>query len=432
MKRKPPTKKKSETPPGEISPDKPSGQILSDQPATDGRTVALSQKGGITLFKTLFEEVALPLMVTDENGGIIFANRGVAQASGYTVAELSASTLRDLCAPYERGRFLFVHLSQIKETTEIDVDFQKKNGKFFMAHLSFSPFHHQGRFLLFLVLRDVTQRRVQEGKKREDEDRYRKLLEEKNRLEEQLQRSRKLAALGELSAGVAHEINNPLAVISEEAGWLQDLLKRPEGSDLPEMADFRDSLREIVQQAQRCKEVTHNLLRLGRPLETTVQEVEIRRLLEEVIGQKVRETEGRPIKFIGEFDSELPSIPSDWILLRQVLLNFLNNAVDALSAEGRITVKATLVPAQRVEVAITDTGCGISPENLPKIFDPFFTTKSPGKGTGLGLSLSHTILEKLGGSVSVRSRLGQGTTFTIQLPLGEKGVSGNAAPDSNS
>jgi PAS domain S-box-containing protein len=386
----------------------------------------------VILFKTLFEELALPLLVIAENGGIVFANRGVARVSGYTLAELFGLNLSDLCAPYERGRFLFAHLAQIKETTEIDVDFQRKNGKFFMAHLSFSPFCHQGRPLLFLVLRDVTQRRVQEGKKREDEDRYRKLLEEKTRLEEQLQRSRKLAALGELSAGVAHEINNPLAVITEEAGWLQDLLKRPEGNDRPFRADFRDSLQEIVRQAGRCKEVTYNLLRLGRSPDLTVQEVELRGLLEEVIEQKVRETADRAIEITGDLEPDLPPIPSDRVLLRQVFLNFLSNAVDALAeGGGRITVKAGRVPARGVEVEITDTGSGISPENLPRIFDPFFTTKSPGKGTGLGLSLSHTILERLGGSVSVRSRLGQGTTFTIVLPAGEKGAAANAPPYSD-
>jgi PAS domain S-box-containing protein len=383
------------------------------------------------LFKTLFEEVPLPLLVTDEKGGILFANRGVARVSGYPLADLSGLSLSDLCAPYERGRFLFAHLAQIKEATEVDLDFQKKNGKFFMAHLSFAPFRHRERLLLFLVLRDVTQRRVQEGKKREDEDRYRKLLEEKNRLEEQLQRSRKLAALGELSAGVAHEINNPLAIISEEAGWLQDLLNRPELQDQPALHEFRDSLREIVHQTRRCREITNNLLRLGRPLEMQVEAVDLRELLREVIAEKIRAIAGRPIQIVAEIDADLPPLPGDRILLRQVFLNFLNNAVDALAAEGRITVKAGRVSDRGVQVEINDTGSGIAPENLPKIFDPFFTTKSPGKGTGLGLSLSHAILEKLGGSVSVHSRLGQGTTFTIQLPAGEKGAAAHAPQNSD-
>jgi two-component system NtrC family sensor kinase len=162
-----------------------------------------------------------------------------------------------------------------------------------------------------------------------------------------------------------------------------------------------------------------------------VQKVNLRGLIEEVVEQKARETQEQSIKIQAEIDPNLPAILSDGILLRQVFLNFLNNAVDALAEEGQITVKAVHRPDQGVEVAISDTGSGIAPENLPRIFDPFFTTKSPGKGTGLGLSLSHTILERLGGSVSVRSRLGQGTTFTIQLPTGEKGAAANAPQNSD-
>jgi PAS domain S-box-containing protein len=393
---------------------------------------ALAQNiSGDRVFEILFKEVPLPLLIIDQQGQILQANGGVWRSTGYGPEELLAHPLTVLCASYERRRFIFDHIGQIQELTEIDIDVQRKNGEIFMANLSFSPFRHQDRILLFLVLRDVTRRRVQEGKLREDEERYRRLLEERNRLEEQLQRSRRLAAIGELSAGVAHEINNPLAVIAEEAGWLQDLMKSRHLEDLAELADFKDSLREILQQARRCREITHNLLRFGRQPQASVQEVDLEGLIEEVIRQKEREAEGNRVIIIREFAGGLPPIPSDPILLRQVFLNFLGNALDAIPGNGKITITTDFLPNQGVAVQINDTGCGIPPENLTKIFDPFFTTKSPGKGTGLGLSLSHTILEKLGGRVSVKSQVGRGTTFSIQLPLTlEKGEPKHATQDS--
>lgn len=246
--------------------------------------------------------------------------------------------------------------------------------------------------------------------------------------DERLWQTQKLAALGELAAGLAHEINNPLAVIRQEAEWLGRLLHR--APDFPELAEIQDSLKEIVRQVERSREITHSLLNLARKQEPVLQEVDLNRLLESMALLVERETKPRQIELVRHYQADLPRVVTDAPLLRQVVLNLLNNARQAIEGPGTITLTSRRAGPEHVELAVQDTGRGIPPEHLRDIFLPFFTTKPPGQGTGLGLALCHSIVLKLGGSIGVASRVGEGTTFTVRLPLKPKEVVayGEAAP----
>jgi two-component system, NtrC family, sensor kinase len=236
-------------------------------------------------------------------------------------------------------------------------------------------------------------------------------------LDERLLQSQKLAAIGELSAGIAHEINNPLAIIRQEAEWMGLLLRKLEGRDLEEIAELNGSVRQIVQQVDRCTEITRNLLDFARKRDPVIQAVEVNRIIEDMTMLVEKEARHKNITIIRDYDQELPLIYSDAPQLRQVILNFLTNATQAIGKDGRITITTRRRGSDAVDLIFSDTGCGIPEENLRKIFDPFFTTKAPGKGTGLGLSICHGIILCLGGQISVESQVGQGATFTITLPL---------------
>ena len=236
-------------------------------------------------------------------------------------------------------------------------------------------------------------------------------------LDERLLQSQKLAAIGELSAGIAHEINNPLAIIRQEAEWMQLLLKKLAGRDIQEISELNGSVHQIVQQVDRCTEITRNLLDFARKRDPVIQAVDVNRISEDMTMLVEKEATHNNISIVRDYDPELPPIYSDAPQLRQVILNFLTNATQAIGKEGRITLTTRRRGADAVDLIVKDTGCGIPEENLGKIFDPFFTTKPPGKGTGLGLSICHGIILRLDGRIAVESKPGQGTTFTITLPL---------------
>jgi signal transduction histidine kinase len=236
-------------------------------------------------------------------------------------------------------------------------------------------------------------------------------------LDAQLIQTQKLASIGELSAGVAHEINNPLAIISQETEWMMHLVGAEEGKGSRE-EDFRDSLQEILHQIERCKEITQNLLSFARRMEPVLQEVNLNKLMEDMTRLVERDAAKRNITIRRHFDKALPPLQSDPPRLRQVILNLLNNARQAMEGGGTITVGTRYPGGDTVEIVVRDTGCGIPREHLGKIFDPFFTTKPQGKGTGLGLSICHGIIERLGGRITVSSEMGKGTAFTLHLPRG--------------
>ena len=234
---------------------------------------------------------------------------------------------------------------------------------------------------------------------------------------EKMLQSQKLAALGELAAGIAHEINNPLAIIRQEAEYAQFLMKQSATGESPELVELKDSLREIITQVDRSREITHNLLDFARKREPVLQKVQINRLIEDMARLVEKEAKNKNIALTRLYAPDLPVVTSDPPLLRQVILNLLNNASYAVGQDGEITITTGLLPNREIMITVEDTGGGIPPEILPKIFDPFFTTKPQGKGTGLGLAICHGIIQKVGGRITAASQPGQGATFTIVLPL---------------
>ena len=239
-------------------------------------------------------------------------------------------------------------------------------------------------------------------------------------LNAQLMQTGKLAAIGELAAGVAHEINNPMAIISTERQLLLDQYEKTEITDTAFETQFCSSMDQIVVQTKRCKRITHNLLRFARRTHSMIEKVALNHFILEVVELMEREAKTTGVKFTTQLDETLPDIASDTSQLQQVFLNLITNAIDAHAqkAYGTICIATRNDPEARgVRVTVSDTGEGIAPENVDRIFDPFFTTKPVGKGTGLGLSICYSIIQNLGGSITVKSKSGEGTDFDIFLPL---------------
>jgi len=236
-------------------------------------------------------------------------------------------------------------------------------------------------------------------------------------LNEQLCRAEKLSTVDELSAGIAHEINNPLGIIAQETQWIKHVFKSKELQKLKEIEDCTDSLNQISMQLDRCKEIVHKLLSLARALEPVIQCLDLNELVSEMTNIVKREMDGRNIKILLNLEKNLPLVYSDPPLLRQVVLNLLINASHAIERDGEISVSTMEAAPQSVKVIVSDTGCGIPKELVQKIFTPFFSTKKHGKGTGLGLAICRGIVERLGGNISVVSEFGESTTFTIHLPI---------------
>jgi two-component system NtrC family sensor kinase len=258
-------------------------------------------------------------------------------------------------------------------------------------------------------------------------NRIRHAEEAQESLIQESEHTSKLASVGRLAAGVAHEINNPLAIIAEKAGLMKDILGF--SPDMPSREKFLSELTGLEDAVGRARIITHRLLGFSRRMDVHLQAVQVNDVIREVIGFLDKEAWYRGIRIEQELDPKLPPIVSDTGQLQQIFLNIINNAIDAVERGGWIQLTSQLVEAT-VQVDVRDNGPGIPPEALKKIFEPFFTTKTSGDrhGTGLGLSITYGLVKKLGGQISVHSQEGSGTVFRVGFPVGPRdATSGSGA-----
>ncbi len=223
--------------------------------------------------------------------------------------------------------------------------------------------------------------------------------------------SERLASVGMLAAGVAHEVNNPLGgILALTALTLEDL-----PADHPD----RHNLEVVVRQTERCRDIVRGLLDFSRQSEVAMQRLDVNAVLQDTLALIAQQSAFFNVQIERHLGASLPPVTGDRSQLQQVFLNMLVNAVQAMNERGRITITTLAPDGREVWIRIADTGCGIAPEDIERIFDPFFTTREGGRGTGLGLAIAYGIVTQHRGHIDVESKVGQGTTFTIRLPAAE-------------
>jgi len=237
----------------------------------------------------------------------------------------------------------------------------------------------------------------------------------------QVEYSEKLAVIGRLAASVAHEINNPLAIINENSGLIKDQISIQD--NFPNRDKFLKLVDSVLGAVERCRKITHRLLGFAKRMDVQSETIDVPSLIKDVISFIGKEAESRNIYISSESQGHVPAIESDRGQLQQVFLNLLSNALNAVKDGGKISIITSGLDENRVRVVVSDNGVGIPRENLNRIFEPFFTTKE-GSGTGLGLSITYGIVKKIGGDISVESEIGRGTSFIVVLPI-KKGTGSN-------
>jgi signal transduction histidine kinase len=229
----------------------------------------------------------------------------------------------------------------------------------------------------------------------------------------EIEYTNKMASIGRLAAGVSHEINNPLSIINENAGMIEDFLSTE--TNIPYKDKLLRNVKAIQRSIERCTRITHQLLGFAKRMDTKIEDIYINDILKEVIRFIVKEDVMENINIILD-DTELDlKIKSDRGLLQQVFINIINNAIEAVKTGGIINIKYQSLDENFVIIKIQDNGKGISEKDLNHIFEPFYSTKKE-YGTGLGLSITYGIIKKLGGNIQVESVINEGTTFLITLP----------------
>ncbi len=353
-------------------------------------------------YRVLFEGTIDGMFVTDaETIKVVIANRTAAIMCGFnSVEDAIGVNPIDLVHPDDKERVLGFFMEDASDEGNQEVhEFRAitKDGREIWLSGMGTRIEYGGKPAVLSSIRDITERKRME--------------EERQRMEEQLRLAGRLAAVGELSAGIAHELNNPIAAIQ---GFAQFLAAR---KDLDET--IRNDLDTIYRESQRAAKITQNLLSFARRHEPEKHFISLNEVIEKTLELQAHPMKVNNIELVVELAPDLPKTLADFHQMQQVFVNIINNAEQAMieaHGKGRLVVK-TKKAGHIIQISFADNGPGISEENMKRIFDPFFTTKEVGKGTGLGLSICYGLVEAHGGRIYARSKLGQGATFVVELPI---------------
>lgn len=343
-------------------------------------------------------------IVVAQDGMLKFFNSRSIGILGYSKEEMASKLFIELIHPDDQqmvgGRYM-ARLRGEELPSVYSFRVVGKEGNIVWVEINAVVISWEGRPATLNFLTDITERKKAE--------------EEKQRMEGQLLLAGRLAAVGELSAGVAHELNNPIAAIQ---GFAQLLTSR---NDLDET--MKNDLGIIYREAQRAAKITQNLLSFARRHEPEKNLISLNEVIEKTLELRAHQMKVNNIELVVDFAADLPKTMADFFQMQQVFVNIINNAEQAMvgaHGKGRLVVKTQKV-GDMIQISFADDGPGIPEENMKRIFDPFFTTKEVGKGTGLGLSICYGLVEAHGGRIYARSKLGEGATFVVEIPIVAEG-----------
>jgi PAS domain S-box-containing protein len=342
------------------------------------------------------------IFLTDGEGNLVTINTGAEKALGLDRERVIGTPARQLAADPELFDELLATAIAEGHAAQYEVEFVRAHGEPIVANVSLSKAGSANRERTEVVgiCRDITTRL---------------------RLQREVFRAEQLAAVGKMAAGVAHEINNPLAVIDTIAGVLEDTVGEQCSTLAPEVHDnVKAAIDRLRLQVKRATSITHSLLGFVRQAKSGLQNVDLPTLIEETLKLLAPEINRGNVEVERAFASDLPQPRTDPQLLQQILVNLMKNALDAIEEKGTDSGRLTvgLAPdGDRVDIAIEDNGIGIPEAERDKIFELFHTSKPAGKGTGLGLAIVQDITKRIGATVSVAGEPDQGTRFTLHLPL---------------
>ena len=341
------------------------------------------------------------IFATDVDGILVSFSKGGEKVLGYRWQEVAGNFIKHFAVDPEDFERL-IRTSQTQgSAVRLELPFRHKDGHTVYCDVSLITLTNtKGQNVgLVGVCRDITAWK---------------------KLQEDLIRVDRLAEIGRIAAGIAHEINNPLAIINEIAGWASTVVEDAKGLSNEDRDELSKAVGHIIEQTKRCRAITHQLLGFSRDSAPEKTEFDLHELLRKTIVFLQPELKYKDIDIVFNFQDKPIQLRSDPKMLEQVFVNLITNAIHAISdknnGKGRIELR-TMCMENYVEVAISDNGPGIKEVDKERIFDLFYTTKPPGIGTGLGLPICQNIMKKLGGKIAFESQIGLGTTFKVAIPL---------------